>query len=93
MLKTEIPKFYKVKKGQTLAMIARAFSTTESLLVRENGLTAPIFEGQILKIPRVRGNVYVAKAGESKKLLCGSAENFEKRNGTAVLFPGMRVVL
>ena len=93
MLKTEIPKFYKVKKGQTLSAIARAFSTTESLLVRENGLSAPIFEGQILKIPCVRGNFYVAKAGESKALLCGSEENFEKRNGTTVLFPGMRVML
>ncbi len=93
MLKTVIPKFYKVKKGQTLAVIARAFSTTESLLVRENGLVAPIFEGQVLKIPRVRGNLYVAQAGEGKSLLCGSAENFEKRNGTTVLFPGMRVML
>ena len=93
MLQSVIPKFYKVKCGQKLEEIARAFSLTPALLIKENRLTQEVHDGQILKIPTVRGNLYVAKAGEGKSLLCGSEENFEKRNGTKLLYPGMRVIL
>ena len=93
MLQTSIPKFYKVKCGQTLKEIACAFSTTPALLIYENQLTQEVYDGQILKIPYVRGNLYTAQAGEGKRLLCGSEENFQNKNGTSILYPGMKVIL
>ena len=93
MLEIKVPKFYKVKCGQTIGEIAHAFSTTTALLICENQLTQEVYDGQVLKIPCTRGNLYTAKAGESKSLLCGSAGNFKKKNGTDILYPGMKVML
>lgn len=93
MLRLEIPKYYKVKKGQTIEEIAKAFQLSAYLLVKENALKSEPFAGQMLKIPTQRGNVYTAKAGDNKALLCGSAERYEKVNGTDILYIGMRVIL
>ncbi len=93
MLKREIPKFYKVKKGQTLKEIADAFCVSPRLLVKENCLKKEVWEGQILQIPEEVGNVYTAKAGDTPTLLCGSEENFRRKNGTDQLYPGMFAVL
>ena len=93
MLKIKCVKFYKVKGGQTIEEIAAAFSVSAWLLVKENHLTTQPYAGQILTLPAERGNAYTAQAGESKALLCGSEENFIKKNGTDVVYPGMRVIL
>ena len=93
MLRLEQRKFYQVKVGQSLKEIAAAFCVSEFLLVKCNGLKAPPFAGQILFIPNERGNAYTVKAGDTKALLCGSVENFERKNGTDILYPGMRVIL
>ena len=93
MLRLEIPRYYKVKKGQTIEEIAKVFQLSAYLLVKENALKSEPFAGQMLKIPTQRGNVYTAKAGDNKALLCGSAERYEKVNGTDILYIGMRVIL
>ena len=92
-LKVEKVEYHRVEKGQTLKEIATAFSVSERAIVAENGLTcAPKF-GQIIKIPDKKGNAYTVKIGENKSLLCGSDESYEKKNGTKILYPGMRVIL
>ena len=93
MLKAEKRKFYQVQAGQTLKEIACFFGVSEFLLAKCNGLKSPPFAGQILFIPSERGNAYIVKAGDSKALLCGSEENFKRKNGTDVLYLGMRVIL
>ena len=93
MLKVEIPKFYQVKKGQSLEEIASVFCVSEFLLAKENELSSEPFAGQILRIPSERGNAYFVQENEGKTLLCGSEENFMKRNGTGCLYLGMRVIL
>lgn len=85
-------KLYKVKRGQTLGEIAKRAGVTVYKLVQENGLTEEVAEGQILRLP-VRGNLYTVREGDSKKLLCGSEENYEKINGTGIFYLGMRVLL
>ncbi len=92
-LKFGVPLFYRVKSGQTLSCIARAFCVPVCLLARENNLSREPCAGQILKIPRNCGNEYRVKGGESRTLLCGSAENFYGRNGTHALYPSQRVFL
>ena len=92
-LRIEKVEYHRVEKGQTLKEIATAFSVSERAIVAENGLTcAPKF-GQIIKIPDKKGNAYTVKIGEDKTLLCGSEESYEKKNGTKILYPGMRVIL
>ncbi len=93
MLKTEFVQYYQARKGQTLEGIAEYFSVSPYLLATENGMSAPMRAGQILKIPSERGNLYVVKEGDTKELLCGSEENFRKKNGTDIFYIGMRVIL
>ena len=93
MLRLFVPKYYRVKRGQTLRDISLAFGVAVGVLIRENGLQAEPQEGALLYIPEMRGNRYLAQAGESKTLLCGSDDTFFKKNGTHILYPGMIVVL
>ena len=93
MLKIELQKYYKVKKGQTLRGIAAAFCLSPRVLACENGLKSEVEEGQILYIPPFRGNAYTASATDTPVLLCGSEENFYKKNGTDVFYIGMRVII
>ena len=93
MLKVRKTDYYKVKKGQTLFQIAEYFSVSEWLLVKENELTAPPSAGQILVIPKEKGNVYIVREGDTKALLCGSEENYFRKNGTDVFYIGMRVII
>ena len=93
MLKIERKQFYKVKKGQTLAKVARAFCLSERVLAKANKLNGEIYEGQILYIPNLSGNAYTATPADTPALLCGSKENFIKKNGDCPVYPGMRVIL
>ncbi|MBQ8309351.1 MAG: LysM peptidoglycan-binding domain-containing protein [Clostridia bacterium] len=93
MLRSEWKKYYKVKEGQSLRSIAEAFCVSEFLLAKINGLQGPPFAGQVLEIPTPRGNAYTVKRGDTKTLLCGGDEQFERKNGTDILYLGMRVIL
>ena len=93
MLKIERVQYYKVKSGQTLQEIAEFYSLSPSLLARENALQEEVRAGQILKIPSEYGNAYIVQAGDTKDLLCGSAEIYRKKNGTDVFYIGMRVII
>ena len=87
------PQFYRVKRGQTLEEIARAFGLPPSLLIAQNNLTSAPEAGQVLLLPQEHGNLYTVRGGESKTLLCGSPERFQERNGTARLYIGQTVYL
>ena len=93
MLKTERVKYYKVKEGQTLKGIAAYFSVSPYLLAKCNGLEKEPTAGRILEIPTKCGNMYTVQEGDSKALLCGSAEEYAEKNGTDVFYIGMRIVL
>ena len=93
MLKLEEKKLHTVKFGQTLRSIARAYQIPESALISKNGLTAEPYVGQVLILPKKRGDYYTAQAGDGRSLLCGSKENYKKKNGTEILYPQMKVWL
>jgi LysM repeat protein len=93
MLTLEYREWYQVKEGQTVAEIARVYGVSARLLAQENGLKEEPRKGRLLKIPKMRGNAYTAREGDTKTLLCGSEENFKQRNGTMHVYPGMRVIL
>ena len=93
MLTIKIPSYYQVKKGQTIKDVAMAFCVAERAIIRDNDLTEEPYEGQVLRIPTTRGNVFTASEGQSKALLCGSEKKYVEKNGTDILYPGMRVIL
>lgn len=93
MLKVVAQEIYKVKEGQTLKQIAEFFCVSERKLVLCNALKEEPKCGQLLIIPKERGNAYTVRAGDTKTLLCGSDENYKNRNGTDVFYIGMRVIL
>ena len=84
--------YYRVKRGQKLATVARAFGCPPRALAAFNDLSEEIEEGQIIKIPPCR-NLYKVRGGESKSLLCGSEEGFEERNGTKCFYPAQQIFL
>ena len=85
--------FYRVKKGQTLKSIAAAFACTERLIAAFNNLTEEVGEGEVIMIPRVEGNLYTVRGGESKALLSGSSERFYETNQTNCLYPTQKILL
>ena len=87
-----VPKFYRVKRGQTLLEIASTFHVSPARLARENALTGELVGGEVLSLPE-GGNLYTVQGGESKTLLCGSPQKFLELNGTAALFPAQKVIL
>lgn len=89
----EVPVYYRVKRGQTISTIANAYGLPPRLLASFNGLEREVEEGQVLAIPKREGHLYVVRGGESKTLLCGSPESFEKKNGTKWLYVGQIVIL
>ena len=93
MLQLERVVYYKVKKGQTLAEVARAFCVAERRIVKDNGLTVELYDGQILRIPKEYGNAFIAHETATKAVCCGNDKRYEEKNGTDILYPGMRVIL
>ena len=85
--------YYRVKRGQTVASIARTFGMPARVLAQFNGLKCEVYAGQVLRVPQERRNLYTVRGGESKSLLCGSEKNFEERNATGCLYPGQIVWL
>ena len=92
MLKIGIRQPYKVKRGQTLRVLAKEYSTTEYAIIVRNGLTEELYEGQLIFLPEP-SNVYVVQPSDTKELLCGTAEEFFRKNGTHVFYPAMRVLI
>lgn len=93
MLKTLQRQYYQVKEGQTIEEIAEYFSVSPRVLARENGLKAQPCAGKILSVPTECGNAYTVKEGDTPTLLCGSEENFVKKNGAGIFYLGMRAIL
>lgn len=93
MLRLERKGLYQVKEGQTLQQIADVFCVSARSLAKINGLVKEPRAGDLLYIPKEIGNVYTAKEGDTKTLLCGNEENFVKKNGTDILYLGMKVIL
>lgn len=93
MLYSVSRQFHTVREGQNLQKIADYYSVSAYLLVQENSLTGELYAGQVLKIPSAKGNAYFVQEGDTKALLCGSEENYRKKNGTDIFYIGMRVIL
>lgn len=91
MLGIKIPVCYKVKAGQTLRSVSEAFSVPETRIVYDNSLTGEVHEGQLLRLPQEKGNLYTVRPGDTKELLCGSRENYKRKNGTDAFYPGMKI--
>ena len=92
VLRLHRPAYYRVKRGQTLDTIARAFSLPSRVLAAKNRLTCEPEEGSVLFLPE-GGNLYTVRGGETKALLSGSEENFEEKNCTKRLYPTQAVLL
>lgn len=93
MLKLEVKQFHTVRAGQTLRAIAQTYQIPERVLAKENSLTCEPTVGSVLRLPIQQGDYYTAQAGDTKALLCGSKENYERKNGGSILYPEMKVWL
>lgn len=86
------PAVWRVRRGQTLSDVARAFGVPPRLLAAVNALDCEPAGGQLLAVPPA-GDLYTVRGGETKALLCGSAQRFEERNATRCLYPSQQVFL
>ncbi len=92
-LELEQKTYYRLKKGQSLADVAKVYGVPPRVLAALNGLKEEPQEGRVLEIPAERRNLYTVRGGESKAMLCGSDKNFEERNKTKLLYIGQTVWL
>lgn len=88
-----IPQFYKVKRGADGEIDSRSV-----LFARMRDYRLQRFEKRGLgrtdsAHPRTARQPVYRPRGDSKELLSGSRENFERRNLTSLLYPGMKVLL
>ncbi len=81
-----------MKRGQTVAEIARVFGISPFLLAEQNGLISEVEQGAVLLLPKTRGNAYAVRGGEKKSRLCGTVERYEALNGKA-FYPATTVYL
>lgn len=86
-------KYLRVKRGQRIGDIARAYGIPACVLSKENALQGEVYAGQVLSLGIKRHDLYTVKGGESKSLLCGSPERFEALNATKRIYPGQTVWL
>lgn len=57
---------YIVKKGDNLSYISRIYNTSVSDLMKINNLGTDFLSvGQVLKVPKLKGNIYIIKKGDS----------------------------
>ena len=91
MLGIKIPVYYKVRAGQTLRSVAEAFSVPETRVAADNSLRGEVCEGQLLRLPQDKGNLYTVRAGDTKELLCGNSGNYRRKNGTDAFYPGLKI--
>ncbi len=82
----------RVKRGQTLVSIARAYFLPPRVLAAANALSGEPEEGEVLFVPG-GGDLYRVQGGETKELLAGSGRAFEQKNCTKWLYPGQEVLL
>lgn len=90
MLELRRKKLHKVSDGETLESIAETYRLPVRDIAVENGLAQSIWVGQVLVLPERKGNLYTVQAGDSKPLLCGSKESYERLNGK-ILYPTQKV--
>ncbi len=75
-----------------MRQIADYFCVSVWALAKENGLKTEVVAGQILSIPKTQGNAYTVREGDTKALLCGSEEEYNRKNGD-IFYLGQRVLL
>lgn len=93
MLKTERSTLYRVKKGDSLNIIAESFSLPPFLLACVNSLIEEVRAGQIIIIPPAEHNLYTVRGGDTREKLCGSIKKYEELNGTSAFFIGMKIFI
>ena len=89
---TDMPPFYRLKRGETLASVCRKFSLPFSAVIKENEGLETAF-GVTLKIPRFSGNVYTVKPLDTISSIAEkfgiSEEELVSINGVTYLSPGL----
>ncbi len=85
--------YYRLKTGDTLSLVAKAYKIPECALIGLNGLTEEPWAGYLLKLPSKEYSLYTVQAGDSKKNLCGSEERYRALNFTDEFFIGMKILI
>ena len=87
--------FYRVQKGDTLSLVASKFSIPAHYLIKLNGLTSEIEEGDLLYLEILDRKVYSVQFGDT---LDSVAEKFSlpkdelvEINGVPYLYYGMDI--
>ena len=70
--------YYRVKRGQTLALIAETFRIPVSVLVKENALEKEVEEGQVLSIPASRFHLYRVREQNAAVRIGGAVSGAER---------------
>ena len=91
----KMKKYYRVKKGDTLLMIAEDFLIPPFKLIADNALSGEVYQGQVLIIDKLERKLYRVKPFDTIKSVCAnfciSTEDFISINKTDYIYPGILV--
>ncbi|MBR5900562.1 MAG: LysM peptidoglycan-binding domain-containing protein [Clostridia bacterium] len=89
--------YYSVKRGDTALKIAERFSIPVTVLIRDNALSAEVYEGQVLVVINRGGFLYTVRPEDTLKSI---AKKFDKQeseirvqNGLDYIFYGIKILL
>ena len=89
--------FYRVAKGDKVLSLASRFGVPPTAIIKTNGITEEVVEGDILFIEEAEGKIYtvepfdtLSSVGERFKV---SPEEIEKANGVDYLFYGLKIII
>lgn len=95
VLESEKEGVYSVQKGDTLESLAKAFSTSKEIIVKDNRLSGEISCGDKLYIRRYK-KVYVVKVGDTPETVAKNlnltVDELFRINKINYVYPYMQVV-
>lgn len=96
-LKVEEKTFYKTRDGDRLSAICEELKVPLSIVSFENRLSGDELYGQVLFVPRMEGEVYRVKAGDTllsiSEKFCVTVESIKSVNHISYVYPSQLILI
>ena len=89
--------FYRVQKGDSVASVGARFEVPPSAIIKTNGLTSDIREGDVIFVEKPSGRVYSVRPFDTIESIAAkfgvSAEEIKRANGVDYAFYGLDLIV
>jgi LysM repeat protein len=86
---------HKVEKGETLSYISQKYGIPVGVIMRDNGISGDLYEGQRLVIAARKGIIYTVKPEDTAESIAAKfkvdTDKLLKENNTEIIYPYMNI--